>query len=152
MNEKNFGLKEGEIGDKKRFKVSVNSDGDTIHSAHLLRIENKSFLGMFKRQQWVFVADLMLPTRRVEDEILATRAKLEQLEIKRKTTEQEGINLICTFENVFDGKSFINRLKSKAKGKSDKPKTRSVEVALVQSPKQPPRQQSGKPKNANGQH
>ena len=149
MSAADFGLKEGDAGDRKRFKVFVTSQGKIIHKAELFQIKK----GWFGSEKQVFISDLMLPTRKVEDEIVAAKLKLQQLEAKRESTEQEAINLICTFERIFDGSTLVSKLKSKLKSKDEKPKTEARTVALVQNRKPTPNpQQQGKQKNANGQH
>lgn len=150
MSYTDFGLKDGDVGNSQKFRVflDVREDGKT-HKADLMKIKR----GWWGSVSYVFQADLMMLTHKVEDEILAAELKLKKLREDRDIKEQEAINLIRRFEpdGVFEKISFVSRLKSKLKGKDDKPKTHKLEVPLVQN-KKPPPTPSTKQKNANGQH
>lgn len=131
MSLKDFGLKEGEPGDNKKFKVLVSfRDDKNIHTAQLVRIKK----GIFWGEKLVPVCDLVAPCRKVEDEINETKLKLEQLEATLKSKQQEAMNIIRTFEpNIFEDKSIFSRLTSKIKDDKEKPKTRTVIVGLTQN-------------------
>ena len=150
MSYTDFGLKDGDVGNSQKFKVflDVREDGKT-HKADLMRIKK----GWWGSISYVFQSDLMMLTRKVEDEILATELKLQKLNEERDMKEKEAIALIRRFEpnGVFEKLSFVSALKSKLKGKGDKPKTHKLEVALVQN-KKPAPTPPGKQKNVNGGH
>ena len=150
MSVKDFGLKEGDAGDNKKFEGYVDSDGKNIHKAKLMKKKK----GWFGKERFYFHVDLTIPLRKVEAEIAEAELKLKQLEDKWKTTHQETINMINSFEpSIYSDHSIYSRLKSKLKDKKkDEAKVREVTIAQVQPKYKDNQQQQSKGKNQNGQH